>query len=182
MSDSTAPAEVMGIDPLYHEVKTPPRLTVVEMVYHQPPDAEGKCEDLRYCRSLLSEDEPYSRTMRLTTSWCPLDVGWVRGGCSALILINESPAPEVTPGGRRITSSPEHGVESCLLPQRSSRPGEGVVEVSLRQLISYVDGKEEVLWRLLPGESCRLPFSRPECLRLRASSSGVKCRIMLVPE
>ena len=50
------------------------RLTVVSMIYHQQGDQEATLEEIRYVRTLKTEDEqPYQRTsLKVGTEWKPL--------------------------------------------------------------------------------------------------------------
>jgi hypothetical protein len=67
-------------------------LTVVTRINHQIPGRNPFQVPILFDRTLETDEEPYARSPRkpLGKEWEPLDLGWVRGGVSMVILQNLS--------------------------------------------------------------------------------------------
>ena len=53
----------------------PSRLTVVTTVYHQVSDEEPISFESKFDRTLLSDESPYKRRMKISSAWTRLDRG-----------------------------------------------------------------------------------------------------------
>lgn len=69
----------------------PARLTVVSSFYHQPPDGEARAFHYQYEHPLLSEEEPYSRRVKLTEEWVKLDKGWIEEASCVVVVPQGKP-------------------------------------------------------------------------------------------
>jgi len=74
------------------------RLGVVETVYLQQPEVQPLTVESRFSRWLDSEEQPYQRRFIVSTSWSPLDLGWLKGqAVGMLILKNEEGKFQIQP-------------------------------------------------------------------------------------
>lgn len=71
------------------------RIVVVETLYHQPMDGSSPTSvDNRYGRMLETDEQPYTRLMKIDGIWRELDPGWLKaqvetGAVGMLLLRNE---------------------------------------------------------------------------------------------
>lgn len=68
-----------------------PRITVVSNVYHQiPGEPPAAPPPTRFYRWIESEEQAYSRTVKIGLGWNPIDLGWLvdKGEYSIIILTN----------------------------------------------------------------------------------------------
>lgn len=146
MSDSPQPTPVLKPSlPPPSPVIPKGRLTVVEMVYVQTPNAGPVAVESRYGVWIESDEQPYTRRLTVGPEWQPLDLGWLRDVPIALIhLSNEGYGRSlVTPTAEQSATLTEHIVEvsatrqyvlfSYLSPGESLRvPPPGVVDWYVR--------------------------------------------------
>lgn len=134
----------------------PARITVVETVYHQPPDAQpATVAASRFGRALAhgADRRPDSYLMAVGADWTPLDCGRVPD-CGLLVLVNEE--------GRFVAVQPTPA-ERAAAEAKVAEVGVGGVPFAL----------------LRPGESCRFEPAAAVELRCRAGSARVS--VHLVP-
>lgn len=137
------------------------RVTVVQQVYHQPPDEPGRQFDSRFTRDLETDEEPVQK--RVTVA--PVD-GWVRvpvalTSASQVILSNLG-------GGSREThpTDDEVAAERLLILQIGVKTG-------------WSDHPVPVMM-VPPGESLRFqPVPYPEAELVMSSPAG-KTRVQVV--
>lgn len=165
--DGVQTVQPAGPSPLFRGVNVEPqsvdpskaRLTVVERVYHQPPDGDGFAVESTFARELQSDEERYQRTMKVNEGWTQLDCGWV-SAASVLIIKNEEGV------FRLVNPTPEEEAEAALR----------VLEVGL-QIGTYVEPLDEIH----PQESirrCPVDLSR---LVMRCRHGAAKFRLTLIP-
>lgn len=86
------PEEVTGtVVPQDQEGNRLPRITLVCSVYHSVPGHQPTSpEPIRYAQWLSEGDElAYSRTIKVSMEWKPLDLGWIKDiGASMIVLKN----------------------------------------------------------------------------------------------
>jgi hypothetical protein len=113
------------------------RIGVVESVYCQQPGDNPISAESRFSRWLNTDEQPYSRKIKVTEEWQPLDWGWLKKA-SMLVVVNEEGRflqVQPTPQERcdAISKVVEIGIAVCLdggtlnipfaeiLPRESSR-------------------------------------------------------------
>src|SRR5437868_1913375 len=68
------------------------RLTIVSKVYHNVPgqNTVGP-EPVSFYRYLTTDEQAYSRTVKVGKEWQEIDIGWLKDiGCSYIQLINDT--------------------------------------------------------------------------------------------
>lgn len=97
---------------------SPPRLSVVEMAYHQhsgeSPTGLLDGEGVRYEVDLASDEQPYVRRMLATEKWQRLDVGWIKGGASVLLLRNDEGRFDFNPDEEHLAKAMSRVIELSL--------------------------------------------------------------------
>lgn len=73
-----------------------PRITVVETVYHQAPGQQPTSVECRHTKSLDSDEQPYTRRVKVGQEWQALDCGWLEEA-SLLVLSNAKEQFAVNP-------------------------------------------------------------------------------------
>lgn len=152
------PAHPPSPAPGMRPAKRRPRLSVVQMVYHQQPDGQPTVQEARYSRWLESDEQPYLRRMTVGEEWVALDVGWVEKA-GMLVLRNEGGPP-----------SPVK-----LTPEQKAEAAAKVIEVG------FTEGLTGQVWLIPPGESMAgVPRNAKE-LRVRCQSGEVKLSVCVLP-
>lgn len=104
----------------------PPRVTVIEQVYYQHPEASPEGVETRYTVMLDPEGEqPWVRRFKVGPEWKFLECGWIKSA-SLLILANETGKVQSvipTPEQKRETEERviQLGIAGCTIVQ--VRPG-----------------------------------------------------------
>ena len=65
------------------------RVTVVDTINHQLTNGKPKCVVSRFSMSCASDEEAYSRRMKVGEAWMPLDFGYI-DAASMVVLENEA--------------------------------------------------------------------------------------------
>jgi hypothetical protein len=73
------PEVIEGLSQQVHPI-TQPRLTVVQQVYYENEDGATQLATLPFTQTLESEEQPYSRTIKVAQEWTPIDLGWLKKG------------------------------------------------------------------------------------------------------
>lgn len=162
MSDEPAPilplrAGAFRADRQRRQVK--PRLGVVEIVYHQLPDAQPTSRQTRFFRWLDSAEEPYRRTLTLRQGWVPLECGWVQS--PGLVFLDNQE-------GRFLQVQPSESER-----QEAARR---VVEVGLEAA-----GAVLPFAAVHPGESARFQPADAARLRLRCRHESARVLLLVLP-
>lgn len=153
----------MGDDnPIIVPVKKP-RITIVSSVYHQIPGEKtlGPPRSGFY-RWLESDEQSYTRTVKIGEAWQPLDAGWLKDKEYSLLTIANS---------------------LKRLPSRKPTPEEEeefyskVLEIGLLER----DGEVTPISYIPIGEDIRLPPLNFDRYRIRSRSVDGKYTIFLVP-
>jgi len=119
------------------------RVTVVEHVYHQLPDEQPLEIEARFSRYLDSDEQLYTRRLKLSTEWELLDTGWVHKPSTIVLRNEEGKFTQVKPTDEERAEATKH-----------------VVEVR-------VGDEGEAQWYVPCGESFRGSPSRPVYVRSR---------------
>lgn len=138
------------------------RLTVVYSVYHSIPQQQPNGpQPIRYSRLLETTETAYSRTVRVTEQWEPLDIGWLKEvGCSYIVLENDSIRPlGVTP------TREERGEWSAKIIEYGVSVGDDIVSVG----------------HLLPEEGTGFSPTHPERIQVRCKKGEGKLTYFVVP-
>ena len=132
--------------------KKPPRLAVVENLYHQAGEDQPTSLVTRYSRPLTTPDEVYRRRVDVTTDWQPLPDSWVETpSCLVIQHLGESGDPAT---GARV----ELGV---------------AVSVDGRGFVASVAA-------LRPGESLRFEPAAVRSVRLRRPPHPIPVRVLVL--
>lgn len=143
----------------------PARITVVEHVYYQDGEGQPIAISNGWSRTLTSIDsQPYSRHLKVTEDWTPLDLGWLKDSpISLIILSNEE--------GKNLERNPTLAEREAI----SKR----IVEVAYTG--SHDLGRIEPDSYFLPGESVRLHPLTSSTIHLRCSSGTAKVNLTIFP-
>lgn len=134
------------------------KLIVVEQVYHQNDGDEPAAYESRWCRILLTDEQPYGpRKVKVDREWRLLDTGWLNDA-SLLGLSNEE--------GKHLQANPT-AAEADL----SSRK---VVELSF-------DGSEAAIL-IHPGQDCRFSPANVNGIWLRCQAGPVNIMARVYPK
>lgn len=132
--------------------KKPPRLAVVENLYHQAGDDQPTSLVTRYSRPLTTPDEVYRRRVDVTTEWQPLPDSWVAAP-SCLVIQHLGDAAPVSPGQ--------------------------TVEVGAAVSVGG-DGYVATFAVLRPGESLRFEPAAVRSVRLRRPPHPIPVRVLVL--
>lgn len=135
-------------------------LSVVEQLYHEAPDHPTP-HGHQFSRRLETDEQAYSRTLKVGPDWRPLDCGWVRK-VGMLLLVNAE--------GRFRTVQPTEG-------ERAEAAGR-VVEVAF---LSALGGDLQPALLLRPGESQRYEPADAGAIRLRCRGGMARVLLTLIP-
>jgi hypothetical protein len=134
------------------------RLSVVEMVYHQPfggPPTTALSDGIRFTRELESNEQPYERHKVAKEEWQQLDCGWIEQ-CGMLLIKNDEGQFFVNPTKEDRTTVSEK-----------------VIDVTYDALNPH--------YYILPGESMRVCPVNAGDLRIRCRKGTAKYTIYMVP-
>lgn len=162
-----------GGPPIIVEAPRKSRITVVDMVYHQPADLPPTTmlgDAMRFSRELESDEQPYERRLLATEDWKPLDCGWI-SKVGMLLLRNDEGFFSVRP-------TPEQRAEVALR----------VIEITFDYCLNPSDSplcsSTDPYGRCIlvpPGESCRFFPEDAKSLRVRCRSGRAQYTISLSP-
>lgn len=147
-----------------NEPSNAPRLTVVAHLYHSIPgqNTEGPSPS-RFYRYLDSDEEAYTRNVKIGTEWSTLDTGWLKDKKhSCLILANTN---------RRVPSK-----RRTL--QQEDADNSKVLEVGIEDIHT---GMVLVFAEIAVNEDIRLSPVNIELYRIRCKTGETKYNIYLVP-
>jgi hypothetical protein len=149
--------------PLSSEKRAAPlkdRVTVVDMVYHQPANASPSTalgEGSRFYRELHTHEQVYQRNKVATNEWLTVDTGWLES-CSMLILQNNEGKFSYRP-----------------TPERLEEVKSRVIELSF-------DKGKTVSIVIPPGESCRFSPNNVNQISIRCRNLTATYTLCLIPE
>jgi hypothetical protein len=137
-----------------------PRITIVQMIYHQLPDSNPVTMDQRFTRTLETLEQQYVRhtTISQGPNWTDLDTGWFKNECSHLILKNNE------------------GRNWSKIPTQSQKD-----EVASRILDISFDGINAVL-EVRPGEATSFFPIDLSKIKLRSRNGNAKISIIVLPK
>lgn len=133
----------------------PSRITVVDMISFQADGEQPKGVQSRFERWLKSDDDLFTRRIKLTEEWSKLDTGGVAG--VGMLVIENLP------------------VKFAVQPTNEER------QAALAKIVelSYRPGPAE--WFILPGESMRSQPANVDGLWIRCSTGEHRCIVHLFP-
>ena len=129
------------------------RLSVVELVYHQPEGERGVAVESRFARNLVSTEQMYHRRITVTEEWQPIDGAWIKQA-GMMVLSNDE---------GRFTVQPTQ--------EERDAANEKIVEV----------GSDGMKWLARPGESIRAEPSDLSAVHVRCRKGSARCTLSLFP-
>lgn len=139
-----------------------PRITVVENVYHQiPGENVNGPPPSRFYRWLESDEQAYTRSIKIGMEWQELDLGWLKGKQGALLII--------TNNLKRLPSRKPSAEEENEFYSK-------VLEIGILER----DGKVTPIAYIPIGEDIRLPPLSLDRYRIRCQTENGKYLIFLV--
>lgn len=140
-----------------------PRITIVSSVYHQiPGDKTSGPPQSKYYRWLESDEQPYSRTVKVGIEWEPIDTGWLKDKEHSLLVITNS---------------------LKRLPSRKPTPEEEAEFYSHVLEIGWIEQDNSVtpIGYIPVGEDIRISPLNMHRYRIRSQTPDGKYSIFLVP-
>lgn len=133
------------------------RLTVVEHIYYQGVDCNGKDHSvsLNFSQDVVSDEQPYVRELKVTADWRQLDRGWIKG-CGMMVLENPKTALAL--------------IQLAVIPTSEWVP--------VTELLKTM----EPAFTLRPGRSLRAEPEEIDRLFVRCPSGETKVNLTLYPE
>lgn len=152
--------------PAYTPKPLPDRVTVVDMLYHVPADAQPRAFESRYSRPLATQQEPYQRArLEATPEWTLVNTGWL-ASCSGLLLRNEAGMfRQLKPTDEERAATAQHVIQVALCPTNNLR-----------------DINDRAVWLVHPGESMRGCPSTLGALAVRCLAGPCRYALFIVPE
>jgi hypothetical protein len=147
-------------DPLNPQPQDFGRLTVVMTVHHEQPNEQPRSFPLSFCDLLQVSQESYSRRMRATEEWMPLDFGWVHPEDVGFLIIDNIE-------GRGLSIQPT--------PEEKMATASHVIE------LAHVSSLEDY-WEIPPRLFFFNPVKRPSDLRIRCRHEVAQYRITVIPK
>lgn len=142
------------------------RLTVVESLYHQSFGEEPVRVDSRFSRELESDEQPYSRRLKATEGWQPLDCGWVKDPGMVCVTNEEGKHFQVNPTKEEKEALARKVLEILISPGQLNRESMGW---------------ESLGWLIPPGESFRgCPPSHK--IWIRSQSGVTRFSVFTIPK
>lgn len=138
------------------------RLTVIETVAHQQVGQAPFSLGVPYQRWLESQEERYSRTLKVGEEWTPLDCGWVKEA-SLLLIRNEEGSYRT-----RNPTEEEKAVTAAKVLEVAAWLGEDILVMETLDVVG-------------PQESIRRIPARLDNLMIRCRSGVARYRILVVP-
>ena len=133
-------------------------LTVVEITYHQVWGEEPTLVESKFERRLKTSEQPYTRRVRVSEEWRPLELGWLSDMPLSLLIVQSR--------------------EGVAL--RAHLSEEEQADLAARIIEVAYEGSPG--WCIPPGESMRGCPSTPENLLLRCRHGEASAIIYAFPE
>ena len=149
---------------------SPARLTIVSVVYHQPLGEEPHSFPHKISRPLLTDEQAYTRKLKVTQEWQPIDIGWLTS-LSLLLITNEE--------GKYATQPSEE--EKLAISQK-------VLEIGFQGKVNYPPAYDlsslfpTPVFLIGPGDSFSASPCDCESLYLRCQSGVAKVTINAFPK
>jgi hypothetical protein len=168
VSDSLV--ELTGVNPV---PQFRDRMTVVEKIYHQPANGEAFCCETTFERTLNDEESVYSRKVKATEEWKPLDYGWITENnqkVGMLVIRNDE--------GKNIQRLPSDEEKVELAGK--------ILEIGCLQAAQESTGDRHCvfvpLFHILPGESMRgVPANQDIQVRSLKGSGQISYTVFAFP-
>lgn len=112
------------------------RITIVETVYYQRADRQPTSVCTRFSTRSDSEEQHFTRELRVGQEWQTIDFGWVKS-VGMLVIVNEREKFQVRPTPERQAEADSRLVEidnggTWLIPPGGSHRGIPVGELRIR--------------------------------------------------
>lgn len=138
------------------------RITVVDTVYHQTTDTPNPTVLMtRLCRPVVTEEQIYTRHLKLTTEWSEIDTGWVKIPIMVIIQNNHDQPPVSGATSEQTLVDVYSAVEIGVMAQ---------------------DRVVTSLCLVIPGDSLRLTHPQVSNLRIRAKYFPVRITVSAIPK
>lgn len=139
------------------------RLVVVEQIYFQSHNNDPVPLERRFVRQLKTDEQPYSRIIKVGKEWQQLDCGWI-DKCSMLHIENIYPQWSVNPTPEERKEVDERIVELAIC--REDAPSGSIVVGD---------------WDIPCGETFRGTPRFLDRLYLRCPTGEARCKVTLFP-
>lgn len=163
--EQSDPGDEVPLAPVVAQQAARCYLLVAESVYHQEGVSQPTviADHFSFTRTLASDEQPYTRRVKVGSEWQALDTGWLDGACGMLVLVNNE------------------GLNRQTIPTAEERQ-ETAARVIELGFCRDRDFAEPVAFGLVrPGESSRLEPTEPKALYLRCRSGTASVSIGLLP-
>ncbi len=135
-------------------------LTIVASLCYDGSDPPATHHQDAYDKTIISEEFPYQRNLKITEKWVPVDFG----GLESVSVLHIS----------------------CVKPRLQVTPNEEEKKLNAQKLLEIAgppDSNGEFLPLLIvhPGESMRVTPAGPSCLYLRARTDTVRIQLLVLP-
>lgn len=135
------------------------RLSVLNTVYHQPAGEQPMAVVGNYCRWLESDEQPFSRRLRIGEEWQAIETGWIRH--AGLVVLKN-----------------DEGVFDQVQPTEQER-----MDAQAKVLeVSCSSGPPEAQWLVRPGESLPATPASTMRLQIRCRQGQARCTVTAFPE
>jgi hypothetical protein len=141
------------------------KLTVVEQIYHHSPTSGSYSLDCRSSRSLKTDEQPYSRRMKVDEQWQKIDIGWVEKPSLVVVENREGQFMQVQPTKEEREATAKKVLEFSFAERRG---------------VAVVVSDPDVL--IHPGTSFRFCPAMPCDMLIRCQSGEAKVSVTAFPE
>ena len=132
------------------------RITIVDSVYYEAQGAEPLQIKSGYSRMVVSDEQPYMRTLKVSQEYQILDSGWIKE-CGLLVIKNEE------------------GSNPQKIPTVAEK------EAIKGRIVELCDDHSKLCWLVHPGESLRACPISLVGLKLRCLSETAKVTLAVFP-
>jgi hypothetical protein len=148
------------LEPLNPQPQDMSRLTVLLTVHHEQVGEQPRTFPLTFSDLLETTQESYSRRMRATEEWTPLDFGWIHPSEVGYLMIDNIE-------GRGLAIQPTR--------EEKALTASHVIE------LAYVSSLDDS-WEIPPRWFFFNPIKRPADLRIRCQHETASYRITVIPK
>lgn len=157
------------------------RLTVAGQVSLQRLKAGSVGVSVRFSRWLGTDEQPWDREILVTEEWQPLNLGWLSGGASFLVLTNTRAAHQVIPSAEEQSANEARVVEVGLMLVPATKEKSG--PLNMWDEAPTADSPTPVAcWLVPPGESLPATPADVRLLYLRCRQGEARVRLWLAPK
>jgi hypothetical protein len=150
-------------------------LTIIQSVrYQQPMDQPYDLKIQPFIRKVISEEQPYSRDLKIGEEWQAIDTGWITKVGLFVIFNKEGRNLSIQPTPEEKTAIKNRIIEIGVLVNENN---------SIRDM--HCDNKmikPIIILKILAGETQQLTPVQMDQLVFRCKNGEAKCTITVLPE